>query len=137
MNLWQRARSPSDSCTGFPRSLNALGTLQKVLDTRKAEGKKDAEGKAWKRPKAWDDAKLALELGTKTQTQLSGKPFNYDFCPQDDHYQKAHLFGDIFASDQLSPSDREIVTVAALASVASQLASHQKGAVRMGICGKS
>ena len=66
---------------------------------------------------------------------MSGKPFNYDFCPQDDYYLKAHLFGDIFAGDQLSASDREIVTVAALASIkgiAPQLAAHQKGAVNMG-----
>ena len=78
---------------------------------------------------------LALKKGTETQTKLSGKPFNYDFCPQDDYYLKAHLFGDIFAGDQLSASDREIVTVAALASIkgiAPQLAAHQKGAVNMG-----
>ena len=30
--------------TGFPRSLNALGTLQRVLDKRKAEGKATEEG---------------------------------------------------------------------------------------------
>ena len=71
----------------------------------------------------------------KTQTKLSGRPFNYDFCPQNDYYLKAHLFGDIFAGNQLSASDRELVTVAALASlkgVAPQLASHRAGAVNMG-----
>ncbi len=135
INEIKEAFSQLYAYTGFPRSLNALGTLAKVLDARKTEGKKDNEGKAWKRPNAWDDAELALKMGTETQTKLSGKPFNYDFCPQDDYYLKSHLFGDIFAGDQLSPSDREIVTVAALASikgVAPQLASHQKGAVRMG-----
>ena len=135
INEIKEAFSQLYAYTGFPRSLNALGTLSKVLDARKAEGKKDDEGKAWKRPKVWDDAKLALKKGTETQTKLSGKPFNYDFCPQDDYYLKAHLFGDIFAGDQLSASDREIVTVAALASIkgiAPQLAAHQKGAVNMG-----
>lgn len=111
INEIKEAFSQLYAYTGFPRSLNALGTLLKVLDARKAEGKKDDEGKAWKRPKVWDDAKLALKKGTETQTKLSGKPFNYDFCPQDDYYLKAHLFGDIFAGDQLSASDREIVTV--------------------------
>ena len=94
-----------------------------------------AKGKDWKRPKVWNDAGLALKNGTETQTKLSGKPFNYDFCPQDDYYLKAHLFGDIFAGDQLSARDHEIVTVAALASikgVATQLAVHQRGAVNMG-----
>ena len=135
INEIKEAFSQLYAYTGFPRSLNALGTLGKVLEARKAEGKKDEEGKAWKRPEAWDDAKLALELGTKTQTLMSGKPFNYDFCPQDDYYLKSHLFGDIFAGDILSNSDRELVTVAALASikgVAPQLAAHQAGAVRMG-----
>ncbi len=93
------------------------------------------EGKPWTRPAEWDDAKKAYELGTKNQTQLSGRPFNYDFCPQDDYYLKSHLFGDIFASDQLSHADREIVTVAALSGlegVAPQLAAHKQGAVNMG-----
>lgn len=121
--------------TGFPRSLNALGTLAKVLDERKARGVPSNEGKPWKRPAEWDDAKAALALGTKNQTQVSGRPFNYTFCPQNDYYLKAHLFGDIFAGDQLSPADREIVTVSALSGlqgVAPQLASHKAGAVNMG-----
>ncbi|MBR6804305.1 MAG: cupin domain-containing protein, partial [Paludibacteraceae bacterium] len=74
-------------------------------------------------------------LGKKNQTQLSGRPFNYDFCPQNDYYLKAHLFGDIFAGDQLTAADREIVTVAALSGlegVAPQLAAHKQGAVNMG-----
>ncbi|MGN1214560.1 MAG: cupin domain-containing protein, partial [Bacteroidaceae bacterium] len=46
-----------------------------------------------------------------------------------------HLFGDVFAGNQLSEADREIVTVAALSGmrgVESQLASHKRGAVAMG-----
>ncbi len=48
---------------------------------------------------------------------------------------KSHLFGDIFAGDQLTPADREIVTVAALSGlegVEPQLVSHKRGAVNMG-----
>ena len=119
--------------TGFPRSLNALGVLGKVLQSN--PDAKWQEGKPWTRPAEWDDALKAYELGTKNQTQLSGRPFNYDFCPQDDYYLKSHLFGDIFASDQLSHADREIVTVAALSGlegVAPQLAAHKRGAVNMG-----
>ena len=135
INEIKEAFSQLYAYTGFPRSLNALGVLDKVLNSRRAKGLKDSEGKAWQRPVEWNDAKAALELGTKNQTKLSGRPFNYDFCPQDDYYLKAHLFGDIFASNQLLTADRELVTIAALASlkgVTPQLAAHQVGAVNMG-----
>ena len=117
---------------GFPRSLNALGVLDKVLEN-KQEGW--LEGKPWTKPAEWDDAQAAYELGRKNQTRLTGRPFDYAFCPQDDYYLKAHLFGDIFAGDQLTAGDRELVTVAALSGldgVAPQLAAHKEGAVNMG-----
>ena len=156
INELKEAFSQLYAYTGFPRSLNALGVLSKVLENGRSseshpslledgrvvtdEGKANKqpewqEGKPWKRPAEWDDAKKAYELGVKNQTQLSGKPFNYEFCPQDDYYLKSHLFGDIFAGDQLTNADREIVTVAALSGlegVAPQLAAHKKGAVNMG-----
>ena len=132
VNELKEAFSQLYAYTGFPRSLNALGVLSKVLENRQANWQ---EGKPWKRPAEWDNAKKAYELGTKNQTQLSGSPFDYTFCPQDDYYLKAHLFGDIFAGDQLTNADREIVTVAALSGlegVAPQLTAHKKGAVNMG-----
>ena len=137
INELKEAFSQLYAYTGFPRSLNALGVLNMVLESTPRGGLKGVwqEGKPWTRPAEWDDAKKAYELGTKNQTQLSGKPFNYEFCPQDDYYLKSHLFGDIFASDQLSAADREIVTVAALSGlegVAPQLAAHKQGAVNMG-----
>jgi len=133
INELKEAFSQLYAYTGFPRSLNALGVLSKVLQSN--PDSKWQEGKPWTRPAEWDDARMAYELGVKNQTQLSGHPFNYDFCPQDDHYLKSHLFGDIFAGDQLSAADREIVTVAALSGlegVAPQLAAHKRGAVNMG-----
>ena len=133
INELKEAFSQLYAYTGFPRSLNALGVLSKVLQSN--PDAKWQEGKPWTRPAEWDDARMAYELGVKKQTQLSGHPFNYDFCPQDDHYLKSHLFGDIFAGDQLSAADREIVTVAALSGlegVAPQLAAHKRGAVNMG-----
>ena len=132
INELKEAFSQLYAYTGFPRSLNALGVLNKVLENKQPNWQ---EGKPWKRPAEWDDAKMAYELGVKNQTQLSGKPFNYTFCPQDDYYLKSHLFGDIFAGDQLSAADREIVTVAALSGlegVTPQLAAHKQGAVNMG-----
>ena len=140
--------------------LNALGVLSKVLESGRLvdssfsglgtnetspndqttnipndQTTKWQEGKPWTRPEIWDDAAKALKQGTEVQTKLSGLAFDYAFCPQDDYYLKAHLFGDIFAGDQLTPADREIVTVAALSGlegVAPQLAAHKRGAVNMG-----
>ena len=133
INELKEAFSQLYAYTGFPRSLNALGVLGKVLQDN--PNPTWQEGKPWTRPAEWDDAKAAYELGKKNQTQLSGRAFDYAFCPQDDYYLKAHLFGDIFAGDQLSHADREIVTVAALSGlegVAPQLTAHKAGAVNMG-----
>ena len=132
VNELKEAFSQLYAYTGFPRSLNALGVLAKVIEQGNPNWK---TGKAWTKPQEWNDAKKAYELGIKNQTQLSGQPFDYAFCPQDDYYLKSHLFGDIFAGDQLSNADREIVTVAALSAlkgVAPQLAAHKRGAVNMG-----
>ena len=119
--------------TGFPRSLNALGTLQRVLEQRKAAGKATEEGvEASPLPADFD----ALKQGTEVQTRLGGRTFNYDFCPAEDYYLKAHLFGDIFARDNLTHADRELVTVSALSgleNVMPQLQAHVRGALNMGV----
>ena len=119
--------------TGFPRSLNALGTLQKVIEQRNAEGKTTQEGvEASPLPNNYN----ALVQGTEVQTKVSGRPFNYDFCPAEDYYLKAHLFGDIFARDNLTHADRELITVSALSgleNVMPQLQAHVRGALNMGV----
>ena len=119
--------------TGFPRSLNALGVLQQVIKEREAEGKKTEPGReADPLPKDYD----ALKQGTAVQTRLSGQPFNYTFAPQTDYYLKAHLFGDIFARNNLSFADREIVTVSAISALQGcepQLKAHVSGARNMGV----
>ena len=119
--------------TGFPRSLNALGTLNKVLEKRRAAGIQDNPGKdADPLPADYD----ALKQGTAVQTQLTGQPFNYTFVPATDYYLKAHLFGDIFARNNLSFADREIVTVCAISALPGcepQLFAHVSGARNMGV----
>ena len=119
--------------TGFPRSLNGLGTLQKVLEQREKEGKQTVQGpEASPLPADFD----ALKEGTKVQSRLTGRPFVYSFCPAEDYYLKAHLFGDIFASDVLTWAERELATISALASIdglAPQLASHVAGSRNMGL----
>ena len=119
--------------TGFPRSLNALGTLQKVFAERVAKDLKAEAGEdASSLPNDYD----ALKQGTEVQTQLSGAAFNYAFCPAEDYYLKAHLFGDIFARDNLTFADRELITVSALSgleNVMPQLQAHVRGALNMGL----
>lgn len=120
--------------TGFPRSLNALGALQQVTQERTKAGLRLEEGReADPLPKEYD----ALSQGTEVQTQLcGGQPFTYTFAPQTDYYLKAHLFGDIFARNNLTFADREVVTVSAISALPGcepQLQAHVSGARNMGV----
>ena len=125
---------------GFPRSLNALGVLEKILNAQMINDQmvngKWSWGKPFVRPAVWDDAAEALRTGTAMQTRdEGGTPWDYTFCPQADYYMKSHLFGDIYASDQLTPAVRELVTVAALSAmdgVRPQFEGHKECAVFMG-----
>ena len=119
--------------TGFPRSLNALGVLQRVIGDRQAKGVKVIMGED---ASPLSDDYDALKDGTRVQTQLTGKPFDYTFAPATDYYLKAHLFGDIFARDNLTYAARELVTVSALSGlqgVEPQLKAHIAGARNMGV----
>ena len=119
--------------TGFPRSLNALGVMQRVIGDRQAKGVKVIMGED---ANPLSDDYDALKEGTRVQTQLVGKAFEYEFAPATDYYLKAHLFGDIFARDNLTYADRELVTVSALSGlegVEPQLKAHIAGARNMGV----
>ena len=108
---------------GFPRSLNALNTLMQVAEER---GNQDEQGKL---PTGKPHGN-SLDYGTENQTKLVGHPVSgklYDFAPAIDTFLKAHLFGDIFARDNVDWQTRELATIAMLASmdqVESQLKSH-------------
>ncbi len=112
---------------GFPRCLNALGTLMAVVSERETQGKATAPGSPATPIPAGTDLNA---LGERVQTQLAGRKVAgalFDFSPQIDRYLKAHLFGDIFADDRLTYQEREVVTIAALGSmsgVQSQFAAH-------------
>jgi 4-carboxymuconolactone decarboxylase len=122
--------------TGFPRSLNALGELMKVLDARKQRGIQDAPGRD---PAPVPTGRELLALGTANQTKLVGSPVRgplFEFAPQVDEYLKTHLFGDIFARDNLDWQSRELATVGALAAmpgVESQLQSHIAVSLNVGL----
>ena len=123
--------------TGFPRSLNALGVLQNVVESPgKALKSKDKRVIMGEDASPLSDDYDALKEGTRVQTQLVGKAFEYEFAPATDYYLKAHLFGDIFARDNLTYADRELVTVSALSGlegVEPQLKAHIAGARNMGV----
>ena len=122
--------------TGFPRSLNALGELMKVLESRRQRGVQDTTGHD-SRPVPTGSQLLAV--GTENQTKLSGAPVKgplFDFAPTIDVYLKTHLFGDIFARDNLDWRSRELATVGALAAmpgVESQLQSHIRISMNVGL----
>jgi quercetin dioxygenase-like cupin family protein len=123
--------------SGFPRSLNALGELMKVLEARKQRGVEDEPGREPGRVIPVGDELLAR--GKANQTRIAGAPVQgplFDFVPVINQYLQAHLFGDIFERDNLDWQSRELATVAALAAtpgVESQLRSHMAASLRVGL----
>jgi alkylhydroperoxidase/carboxymuconolactone decarboxylase family protein YurZ len=122
---------------GFPRSLNALGELMKVLDARKQRGIQDTPGHA--PTHAIPKGEALLAAGTANQTKLAGGPVKgplFDFAPTADEYLKTHLFGDIFERDNLDWQSRELATVgmlSALPGVEPQLRAHMRISMNVGI----
>lgn len=122
---------------GFPKSLNALGELLKVVQARKQRGIQDAPGREPNRAIPTGDELVAV--GTANQTKISGAPVKNavtDFAPVINQYLQAHLFGDIFERDNLDWQSRELATVGALAAtpgVEAQLRSHMRASMRVGL----
>ena len=108
---------------GFPRSLNAITTFKKVVESR-TDIKNGEEGKVL--PANTDK----FAYGDNVQVELTGghiKGGVFAFAPAIDQYLKEHLFADIFFFFFLTYQEREIATISALSSlegVDSQLKSH-------------
>lgn len=123
--------------TGFPRSLNALGELMRVVEARKQRGIQDAPGREPSRVIATGDELLAV--GKANQTRIAGAPVQgplFEFAPVINEYLQAHLFGAIFERDNLDWQSRELATVGALAAtpgVEPQLRSHMAASMRVGL----
>ncbi len=105
---------------GFPRSFNGMLAFKSVMDERQAKGIEDEKGREAS-PVPADLNRDAY--GAKVRAQLSGlddvpPPAEWQtFAPVLDKFLKEHLFADLFARDILSFQDRELATVAALASI--------------------
>jgi quercetin dioxygenase-like cupin family protein/alkylhydroperoxidase/carboxymuconolactone decarboxylase family protein YurZ len=112
---------------GFPRSLNAISSLENVVAARKAKGINDPEGKA-ATTVSFTPSKFSY--GKDVQTKLTGSTATgapQRFVPVIDTFLKEHLFADVFSRDILDYKTREIATISALASMSgleSQLKSH-------------
>jgi alkylhydroperoxidase/carboxymuconolactone decarboxylase family protein YurZ len=122
---------------GFPRSLNALGELMKVLEDRRKRGIQDQPGRESSAKVPTGEALLAV--GTANQTRISGAPVKgpvFDFAPVINQFLQAHLFGDIFERDNLDWRSRELATVGALAATPgaeAQLRSHLRASLNVGL----
>lgn len=105
---------------GFPRSLQGINTLMKVLDERKAQGKHDVVGRE---ASPITNTESKYKRGKQNLSKLTGKPepepktgFSA-FSPEIDVFLKEHLFADIFERDLLTFQEREIATISALVSL--------------------
>lgn len=124
---------------GFPRSLNGINAFRKVLIEREEKGIEDEQGKEIKMHSQEGDryerGRKVLEELTKTHQPKPAPGFG-EFSPRIDAFLKEHLFADIFESDVLSYYQRELVTIAALASmdgVGPQLGAHINFGMNVGV----
>ena len=106
---------------GFPRSLSGIWTFMAVMDERKAKGIKDETGRdASPIPADLDrdayGARVRAELSGLKEVPTTEAPYQ-KFAPIIDTYLKEHLFADIFARDILTYQERELATIACLASL--------------------
>lgn len=121
---------------GFPRAINGVSTLMKIVQERKANNIHDEVGKeATPIPSNTN----ILTAGTEIQTQLAGQEVKgplFDFAPTLNQFLRTHLFGDIFLRNVLNYQDREIATIAALATITgadAQLKAHYGIALNTGL----
>jgi len=114
-----------------------LNELMTVVQARQQRGIQDAPGREPSRAIATGEALLAA--GMANQTRISGGPVKgpvFDFAPVINQFLQTHLFGDIFERDNLDWQSRELATVGALAAtpgVESQLRSHMRASLRVGL----
>lgn len=106
---------------GFPRSLGGIWTFMGVMDERKAKGIQDEEGKeASPVPDDFDrdayGARVRADLSGLDEVPTTKAPYQ-EFAPIIDTFLKEHLFADIFVRDILTHQERELATIACLASL--------------------
>jgi len=127
------------SYCGFPRSLQGINTFMSVLEERRSKGIEDETGRE---ASPIDQEGDKYERGKEVLEELTGQQQSRPtsgfgaFSPEIDVFLKEHLFADIFERDVLSFAQRELVTIAALASmnaVEPMLLSHLNMGMNVGI----
>lgn len=119
---------------GFPRALRGLQTLVAVLDERKAEGIEDDWGRE---ASPITDTRRKYERGRDILAEISGIPADAPkadyavLAPEIEVFLKEHLFADLFERDVLTYAERELTTVAVIASLGKGVEPMLKG--HMGI----
>ena len=119
---------------GFPRALRGLQTLVAVLDERKAKGIEDDWGRE---ASPITDTRRKYERGRDILAEISGVPADAPkadyavLAPEIEVFLKEHLFADLFERDVLIYAERELTTVAVIASLGKGVEPMLKG--HMGI----
>ena len=119
---------------GFPRALLGLQTLVAVLDERKAKGIEDDWGR---KASPITDTRSKYERGRDILVEISGIPADAPkadyaiLAPEIEVFLKEHLFADLFERDVLTYAERELTTVAVIASLGKGVEPMLKG--HMGI----
>ena len=119
---------------GFPRALRGLQTLVAVLDERKAKGIEDDWGRE---ASPITDTRSKYERGRDILAEISGVPVDAPkadyavLAPEIEVFLKEHLFAELFERDVLTYAERELTTVAVIASLGKGVEPMLKG--HMGI----
>ena len=119
---------------GFPRALRGLQTLVAVLDERKAKGIEDDWGR---KASPITDTRSKYERGRDILVEISGIPADAPkadyaiLAPEIEVFLKEHLFADLFERDVLTYAERELTSVAVIASLGKGVEPMLKG--HMGI----
>lgn len=124
---------------GFPKALRGLQTLVSVIDERKKAGKPIVQGRE---ASPITDTRSKFERGRQILSEISDvpadapKPAYAQLSPEVEVFLKEHLFCDLFERDVLTYAERELATVAVIASlgegVEPMLRSHSNLAKRLG-----
>ena len=115
---------------GFPRALRGLQTLVAVLDERKAKGIEDDWGR---KASPITDTRSKYERGRDILVEISGIPADAPkadyaiLAPEIEVFLKEHLFADLFERDVLTYAERELTTVAVIASLGKGVEPMLKG----------
>ena len=115
---------------GFPRALRGLQTLVAVLDERKAKGIEDKMGRE---ASPITGTRSKYERGKEILAEISGAPADAPkagyavLAPEIEVFLKEHLFADLFERDVLTYAERELTTVAVIASLGKGVEPMLKG----------